>query len=937
MNLEKIQKELQADAIKKLEERLQEQSIDKTRVFTKKYLQPIAKEVIKLRKKNLSTVVAKILKKEKTFLEEIVKYLEEFSNWEYYERLCSAFKENDIKEYLVDDIAQFLAIELLTLVEKRKIYYKQESIFFKLYELLIKYIENIDATITTLELQQKPSLALFTLPLTTLEIVYTTLMGLSVLEFLKEIDEDDKNKPAAKQQLIKNISEEIYNKVDSSIKSNFFLLIEEPDNNHLIEMGSELFIIFESFGVIEEQESIEEKFDTYQFSDSFMKNGKKLLDIISQYATPFFEPMVIAPKEWTTIDDGGYLRGEDISSKYILNIQKTKIKQNRKLLKNQKESISKDFLEAINILQATKYKINKKVLKIVEPYLLQEIKETDRLLKERRKETKKVKKQLQENIKNILKKVGSIQDNYAGQFKMVQEFITDKEALEIKKEELKLKRKKELKKYIQQIIALKKEKNELDKSLRNKKQKLKIQQKIIEIANKYKDFENIYFTWQADFRGRVYPVQALLNPQGDSLAKSLLVFSEKKPLGENGEFWLKVHGANCYGVDKASFNERIAWAERYQENIQKVATQENPFENKFLQDADDPFKFLEFCYEFNEYLKDKEHFTSSLPVAIDGSNNGFQHISALLRDTQGAKKVNVLPNNTDIPADIYQEVANQLKEILPSEDEKIEMQDIEEIKEHINRSFVKKGVMTDSYGAATDTKAKQIEEYMQSKNLFANIKTEESAFSKFLAKYLDRAIDKVAPSSAKYKLWINRIARIISLQEEPIQWHTPFINFQVTQVEYQYKEDRIVTSFNGKKNTTLIRIYNDKINAKKQAKGIAPNFIHSLDATHLYLTLLNGSKKGINSFATVHDSFATHACDVTVLSQTLKEEFILLTNYDILSHFQKEIAKKYGFKIVDKLSKDKEEKLKQIQDIKTLFVNNDFKIEKINDSKYFFA
>jgi len=29
-----------------------------------------------------------------------------------------------------------LAIELLTLVEERKIYYKQESIFFKLYKLL---------------------------------------------------------------------------------------------------------------------------------------------------------------------------------------------------------------------------------------------------------------------------------------------------------------------------------------------------------------------------------------------------------------------------------------------------------------------------------------------------------------------------------------------------------------------------------------------------------------------------------------------------------------------------------------------------------------------------------------------------------------------------------------------------------------------------------
>jgi len=937
MNLEKIQKEFQADAITKLEEKLQEQSIDKKRVFEKEYLQPMKKAVIKLREKNLPATVAKILNKEKSFSEEIVKHLEEFSSWEYYERLCNAVAGKGIKEYLLDDIAQFLSMQLLSMIEKRSIYYKQESIFFKLYKLLIQYIEDIDATITTLEIQQKPSLTLFTLPLTSLEIVYTTFIGLSSLEFIKEKDEDDKINPTSEQQLIKNISEEIYDRVNLLIKSNFLLSIEEPDNNHLIEIASELFIIFESFDVIEEQENIEDRFDSYQFSDSFMKNGKKLLDTISKYATPFFEPMIVAPREWTTIDDGGYLRGEDISPKYILNIQKTKTKYDKKFLKNQKKSISKDFLDAINILQATKYKISKKMLKVVESYLTQEIKETDRLLKEKRKETKKIKKQLQSNIEELSKKTDSIKDNYAGQYKMLKELIADKEELEVKKEELQLKRKEELKAYIQKIITLKKEKKELDKSLRNKRQKLKIQQKIVDIANKYKDFENIYFTWQTDFRGRVYPVQALLNPQGESLAKSLLVFSEKKPLGEKGEFWLKVHGANCYGVDKVSFDERIKWVEEHKEDIQKVATEQKPFENMFLINADDPFKFLEFCYEFDDYLQDKEHFKSSLPIAIDGSNNGFQHISALLRDTQGAKKVNVLPTGKDTPADIYQEVANQLKEILPFQDEKIETEDIEEVKGYINRSFVKKGVMTDSYGAATDTKAKQIEEYMQNKDLFRNIRTEEHTFSKFLAKYLDRAIDEVAPSSAKYKKWVNHIAKIISRQEKPIQWHTPFINFQVTQMEYQYREDRIATSFNGKKNNILIRVYNDKIDAKTQAKGIAPNFIHSLDATHLYLALLNASKKGINSFATVHDSFATHSCDVESLSQTLKEEFIRLTNYDILSHFQEEIAKKYGFEIVDTLSKNKEEKLKQIQDIKTLFVNDHFEIEKIRESKYFFA
>lgn len=63
-----------------------------------------------------------------------------------------------------------------------------------------------------------------------------------------------------------------------------------------------------------------------------------------------------------------------------------------------------------------------------------------------------------------------------------------------------------------------------------------------------------------DFRGRAYPIPPHLNHIGNDLCRGLLLFSKSKPLGEAGLRWLRIHLANVYGFDKASFAEREAFA-----------------------------------------------------------------------------------------------------------------------------------------------------------------------------------------------------------------------------------------------------------------------------------------------------------------------------------------------------------------------------------------
>merc|ERR1719491_543996 len=89
-------------------------------------------------------------------------------------------------------------------------------------------------------------------------------------------------------------------------------------------------------------------------------------------------------------------------------------------------------------------------------------------------------------------------------------------------------------------------------------------------ANKFKEFERIYFPYNLDFRGRAYPVPPHLSNVGYDLCRGMLTFSEEKPLGKRGLYWLKVHLANFAGKDKMSFGDRANYVDDNMQNIRET-------------------------------------------------------------------------------------------------------------------------------------------------------------------------------------------------------------------------------------------------------------------------------------------------------------------------------------------------------------------------------
>src|SRR5690606_32168686 len=93
----------------------------------------------------------------------------------------------------------------------------------------------------------------------------------------------------------------------------------------------------------------------------------------------------------------------------------------------------------------------------------------------------------------------------------------------------------------------------------------------------------------------------------------------------------------------------------------------DPISYREWTDADVPFQFLAWCFEYADYKRNPVEFTSRIPLGQDGSCNGLQHFSAMLRDSAGGRATNLLPDV--IQHDIYGLVASATGAIVGSEPE----------------------------------------------------------------------------------------------------------------------------------------------------------------------------------------------------------------------------------------------------------------------------
>lgn len=400
--------------------------------------------------------------------------------------------------------------------------------------------------------------------------------------------------------------------------------------------------------------------------------------------------------------------------------------------------------------------------------------------------------------------------------------------------------------------------------------------------------ERFYFPYQLDKRGRVYPIPQAIHPQTDDIGRALLEFADGKPIGTDGARWLAIHLANLHGEDKIPFREREQWVVKHEPDI--LACCKDPLSTvalEFWSKADKPWCFLAACFEWRDYKGNKQAgsaFRSHLPVSVDGTCNGLQHLSALGRDEAGGKATNLVP--AEGPSDVYKEVAERVDERVAQDRDKGVSEAL--AWSVITRDLAKHATMTTPYGVTRDGIKKALIERIEDGNLpfsFPHGTHDPWKSAEYLAKVLEECIAAVVSKSSEIKEWLHDLIDALAERDRGLRWSVP-TGFVVLHDYRQVREARVKTALGS------LVVYRGKerpkINLRKQRNAIVPNLIHSLDAAHMMMTVNHLYDLDVRHFAMIHDSYGVHASDVPLMNRVLREEFVKVYTPNVIRRFFEE-------------------------------------------------
>jgi DNA-directed RNA polymerase len=415
-------------------------------------------------------------------------------------------------------------------------------------------------------------------------------------------------------------------------------------------------------------------------------------------------------------------------------------------------------------------------------------------------------------------------------------------------------------------------------------------------AELFADADRFWTPMNLDWRGRTYAMCSF-HFQREDRVRALFEFADGEPIGEEGLWWLKVHVANTGDFNKVSkrpLEERVRWVDENMSMIADVAIA--PLRNLSWLKADKPFLFLAACFDLTSATETGTSYISRLPVSFDGSCSGLQHLCAMTRAPEGH-----LVNLTDgaKPQDVYATVAERVKTRIEADASRTEWDEGQEWRGEvaklalaygIERKLTKRNVMTYFYSSKkfgmaaqqqTDLMDVLDEEVLVGKRgdhpfgVYAEGRIDHSSdAAHYLAGHVYEAIEEIISLPAQAMVFLQKAAKALAHEGKPLSWVTPtglpWCN------RYHVKTMEKVHLWLHDRGVQLRIATGDQptIDKTKSANGVAPNFVHALDAAHLSFVAAAAAREGITALATVHDSFGCLPSRARRFNQIIREEFV---------------------------------------------------------------
>ena len=340
----------------------------------------------------------------------------------------------------------------------------------------------------------------------------------------------------------------------------------------------------------------------------------------------------------------------------------------------------------------------------------------------------------------------------------------------------------------------------------------------------------------------------------------------------------------------------------------------DPIKHRKWLEYEDQWQSLAAIFELVEAMENPrpEEHVSHLHIHQDGSCNGLQHYAAIGRDIEGAEQVNLV--DMEKPGDLYTAVSVRVQEIV-DEDAAAGNKLAEKLKGQIKRKIVKQTVMTSVYGVTFIGAKEQILRQLRERSTLGD--DDLGPASVYLARIIMKVLEHFFQGAQGIKEWLIDCAGLIAKKGYPVCWITP-LGLPVVQPYRRGQSTMFIDTF-FQRVSLLSNKDSLPISVPKQKSAFPPNFVHSLDSTHLMLTAVKCHEIGIE-FAAVHDSFWTHACDIDKMSEILRQQFVHLHSQPLL----------------DKLLEGFRSQFPTIK-FKDVPQRGKFDLDGVINSKYFFA
>lgn len=390
------------------------------------------------------------------------------------------------------------------------------------------------------------------------------------------------------------------------------------------------------------------------------------------------------------------------------------------------------------------------------------------------------------------------------------------------------------------------------------------------------------FPYFLDSRGRMYTDTTCgFNPQGADYEKALVIPTYSEKLSPDG-FKSLLEAAKGYSEQNWSVRDMARHADYPLET-----------QDEWLS-ADKPYCYLSCAKLIQMHLDSPEQPLPAF-IPLDGRCSGLQHWSAVVRSD--AITAHLGMEEDEHKLDIYEKVAHDWKESLGPEQQ-----------HYATRKAAKVPVMTWGYNATMMTSMEHMKKLFGAKTKWNNDLGQyvtvdeglERGVCGTLGADLYRQLQNTLGPLQDAVEWVSDAAvSIASLNNPEIRWPTPD-GFTCLQRKIKGKPlDLDVTLDDGSRfQLDILDFTVSTPNSGKHKSAIAPNVIHSLDATHLRMVARRLGELGL-PMVFIHDSFATHCNYRDKLYDIIVETFIELYSREYLADLKEYWEATYDVKLND--------------------------------------